>query len=344
MANDDPPPFPITEPLDPFVQQLKDWLKQQGRLDDLDKAVKQALKFQIKQMVDWKINTGEAFLEFASGMLKWVPSENIGGREIYSILCLFYFVFDQPAINNLQTVIDTASIDKPRTYLSEWTREFAQNLGKFMDKPESLTAKSYQTFVNSPRFNLEEAKLPDKKSPTGGFKTFNELFARPLKDGRRPISAPNDDRVIIYPADSTFDGSWDIKPDGTVPIPTYQIQTATIKNLDWPIWALLDHSDYAKEYNGGKWMHAFLNTYDYHRQHAPVSGTVVEAKVIPGLAYLRVEVAEDKDGNNILKPHRSYQPRLRTGGGAGNGGGDGVGADFDAPDDAGYEFLQARGS
>ena len=344
MANDDPPPFPITEPLDPFVQELKDWLDQQGRLDDLDNAVKKAYEYQIKQMIDWKIDSGEAFLEFASGMLKWVPSENIGGREIYSILCLFYFVFDQRAINDLQTWIDTSSIDQPLTYLSDWTVEFAQKVGLYMDTPESLTSESYQTFVNSPRFNLEEAKLPDEEDPKGGFKTFNELFARPLKDGRRPISAPDDDRVIVYPADSTFDGAWNILFNGTVPIPTYQIQTAEIKNLRWPIWALLDHSDYAEYYNGGKWMHAFLNTYDYHRQHAPVSGLVVEAKVIPGLAYLRVDVTIDKQGNNILKPHRSYQPRTRTGGSIGGGAKDGVGADFDAPDDAGYQFLQARGS
>lgn len=342
MAKPDPPPFLIEEPLDPLVQKLKHWLEQLKRLNSLDDAVKQALTFKIKQMQDWKIENGEKFLQFASGMLKWVPSENVGGKEIYSILCLFYFVFNQHAINDLQTRIDTESIGKGLTCLSQWVSEFAQKVGRFMDQPESLTAQSYQTFVDSPRFNLDEAQVPNEGEGKG-FNTFNEFFARHLKDGKRPVSCPQDDRVIVYPADSTFDGAWDIKHDGTVHIDTYQIQTAEIKGLDWPISALLDGCDYAHKYNGGKWMHAFLNTYDYHRQHAPVSGTVVEAKVIPGLAYFNVKVTQDSHGHNILKPHRSYKARRPAGHGGSDSTNDDVGVEMIAPDDAGYQFLQARG-
>ena len=54
----------------------------------------------------------------------------------------------------------------------------------------------------------------------------------------RPVSCPDDDRVIAYPADSTFDGQWTIQADGTVDINTYQIQTATIENIPWPIFEL----------------------------------------------------------------------------------------------------------
>ena len=41
-------------------------------------------------------------------------------------------------------------------------------------------------------------------------------------------------------------------------------------------------------------MHSYLSTTDYHRQHAPISGTVVEAYNIQGAAYLGIVV---KDGN-----------------------------------------------
>jgi phosphatidylserine decarboxylase len=71
-------------------------------------------------------------------------------------------------------------------------------------------------------------------------------------------------------------------------------------------------------------MHAFLNTTDYHRQHAPVAGTVVEARVIPGQVYLEViaePVPGDASGRHRLKTRRN----------------------FDAPDNAGYQFAQARG-
>lgn len=71
-------------------------------------------------------------------------------------------------------------------------------------------------------------------------------------------------------------------------------------------------------------MHAFLGTNDYHRQHTPVAGTVVEARVIPGQVYLEV-VAElvpgDPNERHRLKPHRT----------------------FDVLDSTGYQFAQARG-
>ncbi|KAI4160089.1 MAG: hypothetical protein LQ342_006040 [Letrouitia transgressa] len=331
--SDDPPPFQLPQTLDPFIQELKDKLIVEGRWDSLKQAVQQALSFQIKQMTDWGITSADNFLKFASGLMSWTPSENVGGKEIYSVLCLFYFVFDQPAINDLQTTIDISSIGQPMTKLSKWVVKFAIKMGAFMDTNASLTPESYQTFVNSPYFNLDEAELPDPDGPTGGFSTFNQLFARNLKSGMRPVSCPDDDRVIVYPADSTFDGQWTIQADGTVPIGTYQIQTASIKNIPWPISDLVGGSDYAAKYDNGIWMHSFLGPADYHRQHAPVSGTVVEAKVIPGLCYLNVEAQTDSQGNQILKPHRRWG-KLTT---------DDDGNSFDAPDDAGYQFLQARG-
>ena len=334
MPDPDPPPFPLKEPLAPIVQRLKDWLLSHDRLHSLDEAVRQALKSHIPQMTDWDITSGERFLEYASGMVNWISTENVGGKEIYWVLCLFYFVLDQPAINDLQTPIDANQIGKLPTYLSQWVVDYAQNMGNFTNTPASITTASINTFANSPRYNLDEAIVPP-----GGFKTFNQLFARCLKPGMRPISRPEDDRVIVYPADSSFDGAWDISTGGTVHINTYQIQTASIKGTDWPISALLQNSDYADKFNGGQWMHALLNAYDYHRQHAPVSGTIVEAKTIPGLAYLCVKFEKDEHGKNTLKPHRSVRRPFTPGDGK-----DGLSGDeLDAPDDAGYEFLQLHG-
>ena len=80
-------------------------------------------------------------------------------------------------------------------------------------------------------------------------------------------------------------------------------------------------------------MHSFLGPTDYHRQHAPVSGTVVQAKVIPGLCYQNVKAERDSKGNNVAKSHCRWGKK-RT---------DEDGNSFDALDDAGYQFLQARG-
>src|SRR6185369_448557 len=81
------------------------------------------------------------------------------------------------------------------------------------------------------------------------------------------------------------------------------------------------NSKYANDFAGGKFMHAYLSAYDYHRQHAPVDGKVLEAKVFPGQAYLEVIIQEDHKGKRRLNSNRKLE----------------------APVTAGYQFCQARG-
>lgn len=83
-------------------------------------------------------------------------------------------------------------------------------------------------------------------------------------------------------------------------------------------------------------MHAFLNTQDYHRQHAPVRGRVLETRNIQGLAYLEVVLdnstaARSGEGGADVRAMRHM------------GGGRGGMAGPDAPDTPGYQFLQTRG-
>ena len=191
-----------------------------------------------------------------------------------------------------------------------------------MDTPESITTESYESFVNSPKYHIHECIVPP-----GGFKTFNELFARHLKDGMRPIDGPNDPKTIVFPADSSFDGAWQVQNNSIV----------SLKNLPWPIKDLLQDSDYKDEFAGGIWIHAYLNTFDYHRQHAPVAGIVREAKIIEGAAYLEVTVTQDANGKPTLEPVRGY-PKTLTAGLPVPGDSQPV-----MPDTPGYQFLQIRG-
>ncbi|KAF5553397.1 phosphatidylserine decarboxylase 2 [Fusarium napiforme] len=237
----------------------------------LDEAVHSAYQ-QIPEFMDkLHISDARSFLDFSNDLLKWVPHENYEGKDIYDILCMFYFIIDQPPLANLQTSISPDQVGQPLTWLSSWIVVYAQLIGLFMDSPASLTKDSLESFSqkNSPKYNYDEALIPE-----GGFHTFNQFFSRHLKPGMRPITEPENDRVIVYPADCTYDNSVanqnivNIESDGVI----------MIKNLPWTISSLLQGSDYADEFHGGVWMHAFLNTFNYHRQHAPVAGEVLEAK------------------------------------------------------------------
>lgn len=326
-TSSDPCPFPLPTVVDEWiVQRLVEGVFE-GNIDPLRIAVETARSHKIPQMRDWGVLNAKDFLLFASGMLKWIPSETCDGKLIYNTLCLFYFILDQPSLNipRFSTQICPDSVGQPLAPLSQWTVDFANKIGDWMNTSDSITEKAIQSFQNSPKYNYGEAEVP-----SDGWKNFNQLFARHLKKGMRPISAgnpnnPNYDRVVVYPADSTFDGAW----------PIDQNEQVNIKGLEWNISDLLQSSEYASYFNGGTWMHAFLNTFDYHRQHAPVGGTVVEANVIQGLAYLQV-VADPDTGK--LQPHRSCVSREPK-----QNRPDQLFDTLDAPDEAGYQFLQARG-
>lgn len=300
----------------PVVQKLINLLWEVG---DLDQAVRNALKHEIPELETYGITSAKGFLDFADWLVtEWIPTETAKGKDIYYIICIFYFVLSQEPFGRRQTKIAPQSIGKRLTPISRWVVDFAKQVGAHLDSPGSINEASFNTFRNSPIYHINEAVVPE-----GGFKTFNQFFARTLKDGVRPIAEPGNDEIIVFPADSSFAGAWEIDENSEV----------MLKNLPWPVAKLIDGSEHADAFAGGVWMHSFLNTFDYHRQHAPVSGKVIEARVIQGAAYLEVLVKTDEvTGVNFLAPSRtiSDQSKLVTKG-------------IDAPDTPGYQFLQTRG-
>ncbi len=289
------------------VGELEALIRDQHWQADFERAIKHARAQNIPEIED--IHSLADYLDWIDAFLRWIPSENAPGSEVYNRLCKFHFILDQPPVRGLQNAIVPHDQAAPLTPLSAWMVRYAKALGDFLDTPESLTADSLKSFFDSPNYNMSDYIVPH-----GGFKTFNQFFARNFKPGYRPIAAVADPRVIVSPADSTFAGQWEIRTDSKV----------TVKNLHWSIDELLEGSPYRDRFVNGLFMHAFLGPNDYHRQHAPVAGTVLEARVIPGQVYLQV-IAEpipgDPEGRQRLKPLRN----------------------FDAPDEAGYQFAQARG-
>jgi phosphatidylserine decarboxylase precursor len=115
------------------------------------------------------------------------------------------------------------------------------------------------------------------------------------------------------PADSTFAGQWEIRKDSAV----------TAKKLNWKINELMEGSPFKDRFENGLFMHSYLSPLDYHRQHAPVGGKILEARVIQGQAYQEVEakVADYDTSTKHLHLRRVYES-------------------FDI---AGYQFAQTRG-
>jgi len=326
--------------MEPIVQELVDKMAAEPRMKQaMQDAFTLAYSTGLEEFTELNIQYVDDYMRYMNEYLHWIPTENKAGREVYMHICMFYFIIDMPPIRDWQSPIDPAS-KSPWTWLSDWLIRYAQEMGLWMNTPESITPDSLQTFYDAPSYHMEDYPIP-----TGGWKTFNEFFARHIDPAVRPIDSPTDDSVIVSAADCAFDGTWPVES------PEANVTTFDVKGVPWAISQLLDDFDIGPKFAGGVFTHSFLAPNDYHRQHAPVAGTVVEAKVIPGICYLEVILQQSttrKSGMQLgmhryLRPADSQDVPAQQRGISLSARDTPGGAGLVAPDRPGYQFLQARG-
>ena len=162
-----------------------------------------------------------------------------------------------------------------------WLINFTSEYGEYLNTEESWNDEFYQNALANPDFNLDGDLYEDPSN----WKSFNDFFARRLSDpSKQPIAEPDDEKVVVSPADSVPQGIWQIDENSRVAndgpdtgINGIAIKTGTLTDVS----VLLGQSEYADAFANGRLTHTFLDVNDYHRYHFPVSGTVLEAFVIP---------------------------------------------------------------
>ena len=292
-------------------------------LKSLAKAREESYKLDdlLRENLDWPLTIRE-YMDFLDNYSRWIPLESgnpafmVPGspgqyQEGYDRLLHFHFLIDQP-INSEGGV--PAQNDP---WFREWLVIYANYWGTFLDTTDSFNDDILQSLIdNAPQYRVNDSRVwvDGKLVPNdpSGWLTFNQFFARELNPGLRPIEHPNSNKFVVGSADCTFMEKFPIDANSNVIAPGPRgpriKKTHAIGNIE----KLLEGSKYKSAFANGDYIHFFLNTFSYHRFHAPVSGKLVECRAIQGLTYLDV----------TLK----------------NGG-------FDAPDSAldGYEFYQSRG-
>ncbi len=155
----------------------------------------------------------------------------------------------------------------------EIMQQFVRERGAFMDSPAST--KIVANWLKDSRVEKSDYNIPDPKAKDGGFKSYNDFFSRTLKDRKasRPVTMPARDYVISAPTDCLMNSIPQVITDINTPISTKGNQALNIVEM-------LDGSPFAKKFIGGTALSCILMPNTYHRYHAPVSGKVVEARVI----------------------------------------------------------------
>jgi len=316
----------VYEPKQPATRKLKAIIDENYYAAAFESAIQTVSAQRIPELD--AIKTLDQFYSYVDALVTWIPEirvwdwngEQLHERTVYLRITQFYYYFNQRELEALQSPV--APVAGARlSPISAWLRDFAVEWGSFLDTAESR--KYLESFKYAPEYSWQDYEKEPQE-----YATFNEFFARKFKDidVQRPVASASDDRVIVFPAESTFVGQWAVSTPVGEPLPAPP--SIVVKQIQWSINELLQDSKYAEDFQGGLFCHSFLNTYDYHRMHTPVAGKVLEAKFIPGQVYLEVDLVDQRQGledNDAVA--RAVVPQRY----------------LDAEDGTGYQFVQCRG-
>jgi len=122
-------------------------------------------------------------------------------------------------------------------------------------------------FIKAFNINMQEAFYEQPSA----YKTFNDFFTRPLKDGIRPIV--EDEKTLCHPVDGAVSQFGDIIGD----------KVFQAKGHNYSLTTLLGGKpELAECFKGGKFATIYLAPSDYHRIHMPIAGKLTDTLHVPG--------------------------------------------------------------
>jgi len=129
----------------------------------------------------------------------------------------------------------------------------------------SKTTSVIKWFVKRYNVNMAEAANPDIAS----YKTFNDFFTRPLREGARPLANAD----FICPVDGAISQFGNIVQDQIFQAKGHHYSTAALLGGD---------KTAAKRYENGHFACLYLSPKDYHRIHMPCDGRLQKMTYVPG--------------------------------------------------------------
>ncbi|WP_431126476.1 phosphatidylserine decarboxylase [Flagellimonas flava] len=232
------------------VSQLKQlYTTDKGFKQTVDKMFKNVHALPDGSANPWQGKGVEDLYAFLNEWFYFLPMTDDGLDRIIEFSFLY---FKNP--DGMQFILEEPGLS--------WSLDFVEDRGKFMDSGAST--KKVDKWLSNPNLGHEDFVYPE-----GGFTSFNHFFTRDLKPGARPITAVDDNSVLVSPADGVINMiNNDVQMDSK--LPTKAGMTLSLKEL-------LGNSKFAEKFIGGKAMAVFLLPTNYHHFHAPISGIMVES-------------------------------------------------------------------
>jgi len=132
-------------------------------------------------------------------------------------------------------------------------------------RPRVMVEALKRSFVRFTGIDMGEAG-----EEIGAYPTLEALFVRSLRAGTRRVDP--DPTCLVSPVDGTV-GQCGTVTEGTA---------VQVKGRPYGLARLLGDEEAAERFEGGSYATFYLAPNDYHRIHAPFSGEIREATVLPG--------------------------------------------------------------
>jgi len=129
----------------------------------------------------------------------------------------------------------------------------------------AFTTWVIKRFVKRYNVNMSEAAHADPAH----YKSFNEFFTRPLKEGVRPLASS----TWVCPVDGAISQCGAIERDQIFQAKGHQYSTRALVGGDAAL---------AAQFQNGQFATLYLSPRDYHRIHMPIAGKLLRMIHVPG--------------------------------------------------------------
>ena len=129
----------------------------------------------------------------------------------------------------------------------------------------TVTTWVIKRFVKRYQVNMSEAANADPAH----YKSFNEFFTRPLKDGARPLASS----AWVCPVDGAISQCGAIEHDQIFQAKGHHYSTRALVGGDATL---------AAQFQNGQFATLYLSPRDYHRIHMPIAGKLLRMIHVPG--------------------------------------------------------------
>ncbi|MDF1699043.1 MAG: phosphatidylserine decarboxylase [Saprospiraceae bacterium] len=162
-----------------------------------------------------------------------------------------------------------------------WFRTFLNFHGDWINSTSSTgTLAAWKKYPGTPDhpFDINDYKMPNPNSETGGYKSFNQFFLRNLKGNQRPLctAVPEKDQIVA-PCDG---GVFFLSRGGDAADGHSTYYDLPGKSDQFNLMEALP--GYGRLFVGGQLLDILLWFTDYHHFHAPVSGRIIDQGLYEG--------------------------------------------------------------